>query len=169
MHARVPFQATITTTLPHDTRFFQMWGHIHMAGYNITLYHGDSTDSSPICTSLPGYGTVPNKPGDEKGYVVSMSKCHWDDKPYIIKKGEKITLQAYVLRCAHFSARTPISFLDTVPDHPSNGVRPSPPASTETVCVRHSRCSQDLHIERAGCTTWETPIRGRGTRGITTA
>eukprot|EP00037_Helgoeca_nana_P031915 m.411208 g.411208 ORF g.411208 m.411208 type:complete len:440 (-) comp28599_c0_seq1:2807-4126(-) len=87
-------EATITTTLPHDTRFFQMWGHIHMAGYNITLYHGDSTDSPPICTSLPGYGTVPNKPGDEKGYVVSMSKCHWDDKPYIIKKGEKITLQA---------------------------------------------------------------------------
>jgi len=87
-------EATVTTTLPHDTRFFQMWGHIHIAGYNITLYHGDSTAAKPICTSNPGYGTVPNQVGNEKGYVVSMTKCHFVDKPYVIKKGEKITLQA---------------------------------------------------------------------------
>lgn len=89
-------QATITTTLPHDTRFFQLWGHIHIAGYNLTLYHGDSTAAKPICTSSPVYGTEPNKVGNEKGYVVKMTKCLFTDEPYVIKKGEKITLQAYV-------------------------------------------------------------------------
>lgn len=40
------------------------------------------------------YGTKEGVVGDEKGYVVSMSKCEYKDKPYIIKKGEKLTLQA---------------------------------------------------------------------------
>jgi hypothetical protein len=26
-------RATVTATLPFDVRFFQMWGHIHLAGY----------------------------------------------------------------------------------------------------------------------------------------
>ena len=33
-------EATVQVVLPHDTRFFQLWGHIHMAGYNISLFHG---------------------------------------------------------------------------------------------------------------------------------
>lgn len=81
-------------TIGHDTRFFQMWGHIHIAGYNITLYHGDSTKAKPICTSSPRYGTQEGVVGNEKGYVVSMSKCMFTDDPYIIRKGDKLTLQA---------------------------------------------------------------------------
>ena len=33
-------EATVQVVLPHDTRFFQLWGHIHIAGYNISLFHG---------------------------------------------------------------------------------------------------------------------------------
>lgn len=85
--------AIVNVALPKDTRFFQMWGHIHIAGYNISLYHGDSVDAPLICTSIPTYGTVESKVGNEKGYVVAMSKCVFRE-PKIIKKGEIVTLEA---------------------------------------------------------------------------
>ena len=87
-------QAIVTVTMPKDARIFQMWGHLHIAGYNLTLYEGDSTSAKPICTSYPFYGTEPNQVGNEKGYVVKMTKCEFDDKPFVLRKGEKYTLQA---------------------------------------------------------------------------
>ena len=86
--------ATVTASLPFDARIFQMWGHIHLAGYNITLYHGKDTTAPPICTSNPTYGTQEGVPGNELGYVTAMSKCKYLKEPYVIKKGEKITLEA---------------------------------------------------------------------------
>jgi len=86
--------ATVTATLPFDARIFQMWGHIHIAGYNITLYHGKDATAPKICTSNPTYGTKESVPGNELGYITAMSKCKYLKEPYIIKKGEKITLEA---------------------------------------------------------------------------
>jgi hypothetical protein len=83
---------TVSATLPHDTMFMQMWGHIHIGGYNATLYHGSDTSAKPICTTEPIYGTKESEVGNEKGYVVAMSKCKFE-KPYIIKKGEPLTLE----------------------------------------------------------------------------
>lgn len=82
----------VTVTLPFDVRFFQLWGHIHMAGYNMTLYHGGSRKDKPICSSYPIYGKTPGKVNDEKGYVVAMTKCMFIDTPYVVRKGEKLTL-----------------------------------------------------------------------------
>merc|ERR1711935_93050 len=87
-------EATVHATLPFDVRIFQMWGHIHLAGYNISLFNGKTADGTAICTSDPVYGTVEHEIGNEKGYVVAMTKCKFLEKPYIIKKGEDLTLQA---------------------------------------------------------------------------
>jgi hypothetical protein len=65
----------VSATLPFDTRFFQMWGHVHLAGYNITLFDGATNDSPIICNSEPVYGTKEHAVGNELGYVVAMTKC----------------------------------------------------------------------------------------------
>lgn len=87
-------EATVQVVLPHDTRFFQLWGHIHIAGYNISLFHGKTTADPLICASYPTYGTREGVVGEEKGYVTAMSKCDFGSKPYVIKKGEPLTLSA---------------------------------------------------------------------------
>jgi len=98
-------EATVHATLPFDVRIFQMWGHIHLAGYNISLFNGKTADGTAICTSDPVYGTEEHKVGNEKGYVVAMTKCKFLEKPYIIKKGEDLTLQA-LYNVGEFDDRT---------------------------------------------------------------
>lgn len=87
-------RASVTFTMPDDAKFYQMWGHVHIAGYNISLYRGGSDRGKPLCTSHPVYGTdKANKPGNEYGYVVEMSRCDLRANPVVIRKGEEVLVQ----------------------------------------------------------------------------
>ena len=46
-------------------------GHLHVGGLNLSL----SLNGRHVCTSVPTYGTTPDAPGDELGYLVRMSPC----------------------------------------------------------------------------------------------
>jgi hypothetical protein len=93
-----PFHTTLhRPPCPKDLRGGGLNRHLQQQlhrRYNITLYHGKTTDDPAICTSLPTYGTKAHTVGNEKGYVVAMTKCKFLKEAYVIKKGEPLTLQA---------------------------------------------------------------------------
>merc|ERR1719310_646110 len=70
-------------------------GHLHTGGINISL----SLNGRYICTSYPGYGTEPDKPGNELGHLVSMTPCHNSEENdglgLQVKKGDKLRLDGW--------------------------------------------------------------------------
>eukprot|EP01134_Creolimax_fragrantissima_P003129 CFRG3129T1 len=65
-------------------------GHQHIGGLGISIYDADTDDL--LCLSSPTYGRS-NSTGDEKGYLVAMSTCHFDP-PLRRKTNSKLRLVA---------------------------------------------------------------------------
>jgi len=78
-----------------DGQVFFSIGHMHTGGINVSAYHNDKL----MCASYPTYGKREGVAGDERGHLVTVSPCYSADdhggKPYSLKKGDKIRLDAY--------------------------------------------------------------------------
>eukprot|EP00041_Stephanoeca_diplocostata_P042109 m.10234 g.10234 ORF g.10234 m.10234 type:complete len:656 (+) comp7283_c0_seq1:177-2144(+) len=60
-----------TWTIPHDGEIVFAVAHYHTGAINLSVYVNDEF----MCASLPEYGTTPDKPGDELGYLTGISPC----------------------------------------------------------------------------------------------
>jgi hypothetical protein len=81
--------------LPADTAYDVKWmsGHQHIGGRNIRLINTTAgADDAVVCESVAKYGTEPGVVGNEKGFIVDMSRCVFDP-PLRLAGG-----QSYVLR-----------------------------------------------------------------------
>ena len=87
--ARNPIDVTeLSWTSPYAGDIVFGIGHQHIGSENITL----SLDGTPLCTSVPRYGTEAGVAGNELGYVVEIPACDFSKSPVKVKKGSKITL-----------------------------------------------------------------------------
>eukprot|EP00163_Fabomonas_tropica_P007424 TRINITY_DN1713_c1_g1_i1.p1 TRINITY_DN1713_c1_g1~~TRINITY_DN1713_c1_g1_i1.p1 ORF type:complete len:455 (-),score=94.02 TRINITY_DN1713_c1_g1_i1:922-2109(-) len=68
--------------MPQDAEIVYILPHQHIGAYNITL----SLDQKALCTGSPIYGNG-TAAGNEKGYVVEMTRCT-PDTPIPVKKGQ---------------------------------------------------------------------------------
>lgn len=81
--------------LPPDAAYEVRWmvGHQHVGGRNIRFINSTAgANSAVLCESTPTYGTQAGVPGDERGFIVDMSRCEFNP-PLLLRGGE-----SYVLR-----------------------------------------------------------------------
>jgi hypothetical protein len=67
--------------LPAAAAYDVKWmvGHQHIGGRNIRLINTTAgADDAVVCESVAKYGTEPGVVGDEKGFIVDMSRCVFD-------------------------------------------------------------------------------------------
>lgn len=82
--------------VPYDMEILTMIGHQHTGALNISLFVNDEF----VCDSHPAYGNRDGIPGDEQGYLISMSTCFLkDDDPampsLVLKKGDTVRLDSW--------------------------------------------------------------------------
>eukprot|EP00939_MAST-03C_sp_MAST-3C-sp1_P004117 g4117.t1 len=79
--------------VPQDMTIRSAIGHQHTGALNISLFLNDKF----LCASFPTYGTEEGVAGNEKGYLVKMSRCVDDATtgPVPMKKGDRVRLDAY--------------------------------------------------------------------------
>jgi Stress up-regulated Nod 19 len=95
----IPLTSTFNRTYeldyfcPQNDSFsiIKCWGHQHIGAQCVIMY--DTATGAEICSSCPTYGTTPDKPGDEEGYLVGMSAAVLDP-PYVVQPGQQVTLSA---------------------------------------------------------------------------
>jgi hypothetical protein len=80
-------------TVPQDAEVVFAVGHQHVGAINISLFKNDEF----VCASFPTYGKTPDKPGDERGFVVQMSNCIDKDTTGSVKlhKGDSIRVDSW--------------------------------------------------------------------------
>lgn len=87
--------SSTTFRMKADAEIMLAVGHLHTGGINISL----SLNGRYICTSYPGYGTEPDKPGNELGHLVSMTPCRNSEENdglgLQVKKGDKLRLDGW--------------------------------------------------------------------------
>ena len=73
-----------------------MAGHLHMGGYNVTLYRGEVPDPDrAVCSIDANYGTEAGVVGNERGFVKNMTECSFREKGgFVMRKGERYTMEA---------------------------------------------------------------------------
>lgn len=77
--------------LPYDVHVALAIGHMHTGAINVTL----SVNDKLACVSEPTYGTEEGVPGNEKGYLVSISPCIAADSGGLdLKKGDILKVEA---------------------------------------------------------------------------
>ena len=83
-------------TVHFDFRVFLMAGHLHMGGYNVTLYRGEAPDPDrTVCSVDTNYGTEVGVVGNERGFVANMTECSFREKGgFVMRKGERFTMEA---------------------------------------------------------------------------
>ena len=88
----------LQTFRPHfDMRVSRMRGHLHMGGYNVSIFRGGAPDPARrICTVHGKYGTEEGKPYNEKGFLIMMTGCEFKDpdNPFVLEKGKLYTIEA---------------------------------------------------------------------------
>merc|ERR1711974_230087 len=82
-------------TVPSDMSVQLAIGHQHTGALNISLF----VNGKFICASLPRYGEQEGVAGNEKGYLVAMSRC-FDmaangGVPLGLKKGDAVRLDSW--------------------------------------------------------------------------
>ena len=78
-----------------------MAGHLHMGGYNGTLYRGEAPDPDRAVYSIDAnYGTEVGVVGNERCFVKNMTECLFGEKgEFVMKKGEHRRLVVLGARC----------------------------------------------------------------------
>ena len=92
------FSQELQTFRPHfNMRVSRMRGHLHMGGYNVSLYRGGVPDPAKrVCVVHSTYGTEEGTPFNEKGFLVGVGGCEFQDPdaPFVLEKGELYTIEA---------------------------------------------------------------------------
>jgi|AntAceMinimDraft_1070359.scaffolds.fasta_scaffold188528_2 fructose-specific component phosphotransferase system IIB-like protein len=56
-----------------------MYGHLHIGGRSVQLINTTAgANNAVVCESVSRYGTQPGVVGNEKGFLVDISRCYFD-------------------------------------------------------------------------------------------
>lgn len=81
-------------TLPSNMQVHLAIGHQHTGALNISLF----VNNAFLCASFPRHGVTLGVPGDEKGYLVAMTRCYDQaitGTPLQLNKGDRVRLDSW--------------------------------------------------------------------------